>query len=283
MITYLEGDIFSSPAQVLVNTVNTIGVMGKGIALAFKERYPDMFNAYKVVCEKRKFKVGQLLLYRAIDHMILLFPTKENWRNPSKIEYIEKGLINFREKYIEKGISSIAFPKLGCGNGELNWDDVKPVMEKYLGDLPIDVYIYLGTNKNVVPEHRNQADMQNWFHENAKDMSFNGLIDEIKTRALLVPYECQIEGKKTAIKCTLNNSIIIGDEEISEEQLFKIWDDIRTQKVFLDNTNYRKVYELLFSLGYLTKIKVLDGTSNMLRNGYQLNEGLDRANVAIGA
>ena len=73
-----------------------------------------------------------------------MFPTKQNWRNPSKIEYIEDGLLKFVNTYAEKNISSIAFPRLGCGNGELDWNEVRPVMEKYLKPLPIDVYIYLG-------------------------------------------------------------------------------------------------------------------------------------------
>ena len=143
MIKYIDGDIFKSHAQVLVNPVNTVGVMGKGIALELKKRYPDMFQAYKDICNKRELKIGSLMLCYEPDHWVLLFPTKEHWRNPSQIEYIEAGLANFCRTYTEKGITSAAFPRLGCGNGGLNWADVKPVMEKYLQDLPIDIYIYL--------------------------------------------------------------------------------------------------------------------------------------------
>ena len=143
MIRYIEGDIFKSPAQVIVNTVNTVGVMGKGIALEFKKRYPDMFQAYRDICDRRKLKIGSLMLYYEPDHWVLLFSTKENWRNPSRMEFIEAGLAKFCRTYAEKGITSIAFPKLGCGNGELNWLEVQPVMEKYLRDLPIDIYIYI--------------------------------------------------------------------------------------------------------------------------------------------
>jgi O-acetyl-ADP-ribose deacetylase (regulator of RNase III) len=82
-------------------------------------------------------------LYRAPNHWILLFPTKENWRNPSKISYIEAGLQHFVLVYANKSINSIALPRLGCGNGGLAWEDVKPIMEKYLKPLPITVYIYL--------------------------------------------------------------------------------------------------------------------------------------------
>lgn len=130
MIEYIEGNIFDSPAQVIVNTVNTVGVMGKGIALEFKNRYPQMFEKYKIACEKKMLTIGKLMLVSAPDHMLLLFPTKENWRYPSKLSYIEQGLKRFCDYYAQRGITSVAFPKLGCGNGELNWDEVRPLMEQ---------------------------------------------------------------------------------------------------------------------------------------------------------
>lgn len=143
MITYLEGDLFTSPAQVIVNPVNTDGVMGKGIALECKKRYPKMFDHYKMCCDKKQLEIGKLMIWYAADYWVLLFPTKKHWHNPSKLEYIEKGLIKFVNTYAEKHIVSIAFPRLGCGNGGLHWDEVKPLMEKYLNPLPIDIFIYL--------------------------------------------------------------------------------------------------------------------------------------------
>ena len=109
MIEYLEGDIFNSPAQVIVNTVNTVGVMGKGLALSFKNRYPDMFERYKKVCEEGKLQNGNLMLFYYPDHWLLLFPTKENWRNPSKLEYIEKGLQKFVSTYVDKKSTRLHF------------------------------------------------------------------------------------------------------------------------------------------------------------------------------
>ena len=156
MIEYIEGNIFDSPAQVIVNTVNTVGVMGKGIALEFKNRYPQMFEKYKTACEKHMLTIGKLMLVSAPDHMLLLFPTKENWRYPSKLSYIEQGLKRFCDNYAQRGITSIAFPKLGCGNGELDWNEVRPLMERYLKDLPIDIYIYLDKGKQEEPEHKHQ-------------------------------------------------------------------------------------------------------------------------------
>ena len=141
MIEYVDGDIFDVRAQTIVNPVNTMGVMGKGLALEFKNKYPEMFKSYHNICANHQFAIGQLMLFHADDRWVLLFPTKENWRNPSRLEYIEAGLQKFVETYKRKGITSIAFPKLGCGNGGLDWDDVRQLMVKYLDPLPIPVFI----------------------------------------------------------------------------------------------------------------------------------------------
>lgn len=142
MITYVRGDIFNSQVQTIVNPVNTVGVMGSGLALEFKKRYPKMFQSYKKVCDNGLFAVGKLMLCDESDYRILLFPTKEDWREPSRIEYIEKGLQHFVETYEARNITSIAFPKLGCGKGGLDWREIKPIMERYLGDLPIPIIVY---------------------------------------------------------------------------------------------------------------------------------------------
>lgn len=142
-IQYQYGDIFESKAQVIVNTVNCKGVMGKGLALAFKQRYPEMFLIYRQECKTGKLRIGRPTLYRKSTPWILNFPTKDNWKANSKIEYLEKGLEYFVSSYKEAGITSIAFPKLGAQNGKLSWDEVGPLMAKYLADLDIDIYIYI--------------------------------------------------------------------------------------------------------------------------------------------
>jgi len=154
MLVYLETDLFASPAQTLVNTVNTVGVMGKGIAKSFKQRYPDMFAEYKRLCDQKSLGIGSLMLWRGADHWVLNFPTKTTWRLPSKLSYIEEGLKKLTMSYDDLGITSISFPPLGCGNGNLDWSEVKPLMERYLRDLSIPVYIHdrhVGTS--FVPEH----------------------------------------------------------------------------------------------------------------------------------
>lgn len=146
MIKYVRGDLLKSPTQVLVNTVNTVGIMGAGIALQFKEQYPEMFQKYQLLCKKKLLDIGKLYLWKPTNTSskeILLFPTKKHWLNLSKLNWIEAGLQKFVENYERLNIKSIAFPKLGCGNGGLSWHDVKPSMEKYLGPLPIEIYVYI--------------------------------------------------------------------------------------------------------------------------------------------
>lgn len=144
MVKIEHGNIFESNAQTLVNTINCVGVMGKGLALEFKNRYPAMFDKYKSFCDKGVFKPGVLWIYKAEDgKWILNFPTKIDWRDDSEMSYIEEGLKKFVEIWEEKGIKSIAFPLLGCKNGGLDPEDVIPLMEKYLNkceDLDVTIY-----------------------------------------------------------------------------------------------------------------------------------------------
>src|SRR5947209_897191 len=142
-IRYQKGDIFDSKAQVIVNTVNCKGVMGKGLALAFKQKYPGMFPVYQEECKTGKLRIGRPTLYQQSTPWILNFPTKNDWKLPSKLEYLDKGLEYFVANYKKAGIKSIAFPKLGAQNGKLSWDEVGPLMAKYLSQLDIDVYIYI--------------------------------------------------------------------------------------------------------------------------------------------
>jgi O-acetyl-ADP-ribose deacetylase (regulator of RNase III) len=116
--------------------------MGKGLAAEFKRRYPEMFTAYQRLCQDGKLEIGKLWLWKANDQWVLNFPTKKHWRNPSKLSYVEAGLKKFLAEYERRGIREISFPRLGCGNGGLDWQDVKPLMEQYLRRLPIPAYIH---------------------------------------------------------------------------------------------------------------------------------------------
>lgn len=142
-IYYRKSDIFTSTTQVIVNTVNCEGYMGKGLALAFKQRYPAMFPIYQQECKTGKLRIGRPTLYQKSIPWILNFPTKNTWRANSRLEYLKKGLEYFVANYKKAGITSIAFPKLGAQNGKLSWDDVGPLMVKYLSQTDLDVYIYI--------------------------------------------------------------------------------------------------------------------------------------------
>ena len=155
MIKVLIGDMFQSNARTLVNTVNCVGVMGKGIALEFKKRFPVMFKDYSLKCKTKNVKLGKLDFYDDMfNKSVLNFPTKNHWRSPSKLEDIISGLDYFIAHYKEWGIKSIAFPPLGCGNGGLSWKVVGPVMYKKLSPLDIDIEIYapFGTSNNEITE-----------------------------------------------------------------------------------------------------------------------------------
>jgi len=153
MLIYRRTSLLESSAQTLVNTVNCVGVMGKGIARAFKEREPQMFGAYKRICDEKLLEPGKLWLWKGSDQWVLNFPTKIHWRYPSKIEWVEAGLAKFASNYSRLGIQEISFPRLGCGNGGLDWHNVRPLMERYLAELPIHVYIHDYTVDIGLPEH----------------------------------------------------------------------------------------------------------------------------------
>lgn len=147
MIHYKTGNLLDSEATALVNTVNTVGVMGKGIALQFKNMFPNNFKLYAQACKNKEVKVGKLLVTEeeallAGKKIIINFPTKTNWRLPSEYQYIESGLVELVKVIKEKNIKSIAIPPLGSGNGGLDWNRVKQILEKHLSGLDCEIFIY---------------------------------------------------------------------------------------------------------------------------------------------
>ena len=139
-----DSNIFNSKCQTLVNTINCVGVMGKGLALEMKNRFPTMFEKYKDLCDKQLIDIGKLWLYKDFNGTwILNFPTKKHWKLNSEYEYIEEGMKKFVETYKEKNITTIAFPMLGCNNGGLDKDIVLEIMAKYLikcDGLIVEIY-----------------------------------------------------------------------------------------------------------------------------------------------
>lgn len=142
MLKFVTGDIFQSKAQTLVNTVNCVGVMGKGIALEFKKRFPTMFKRYTKHCKEGKIKIGKLYLYKETIPWVLNFPTKNHYREKSQLSYIEDGLKYLCKNYRKMGITSLAMPALGCQLGGLEWHDVKSLINKYLVNIDIEIEVY---------------------------------------------------------------------------------------------------------------------------------------------
>ena len=149
MIEYKHGDLLSAPVEALVNTVNTEGVMGKGIALQFRDRFPSTyFEHYRGACKAKRVHLGQMHVHdrgQLVDdgpRWIVNFPTKGHWRAKSRMADIDAGLQDLARWIRHEGIKSIALPPLGCGNGGLDWGEVKPLIERVLADLPVQVLVF---------------------------------------------------------------------------------------------------------------------------------------------
>jgi len=140
MMKLTRGNLLDADVEALVNTVNTVGVMGKGIALQFKKAFPDNFEAYKREVDAGRLEIGRVFVYQVggitNPRYIINFPTKKHWRERSRIEFIREGLKSLVEAIRTFNISSIAIPPLGCGNGGLNWDEVRPLIEEAMAQVP---------------------------------------------------------------------------------------------------------------------------------------------------
>ena len=153
MIYPLAGNIFELKAQTLVNTVNCVGIMGKGLALEFKKLFPDMYEDYVVRCKAKEVHLGEPYLYRRLlPPWILNFPTKDHWRSVSRLSDIVAGLEYLEKHYHEWEITSLAVPALGCSNGQLEWRVVGPTLYRYLSrfDIPVELYAPYGTPKEEI-------------------------------------------------------------------------------------------------------------------------------------
>jgi O-acetyl-ADP-ribose deacetylase (regulator of RNase III) len=177
-LSVAQGDMFFSKMQTLTISVNCVGVMGKGLASTAKYRFPDVYVKYEDMCKKKALKLGQPYIHKRESSVLsdlgdevfmladvedesqtwfMLFPTKGHWKENSRLEDIEHGLRWFCDNYQRQGVKSVAFPALGCGNGNLSWRDVGPVMCKYLAPLDLQVVIYLPAEKGILPEWTSPA------------------------------------------------------------------------------------------------------------------------------
>ncbi len=232
MIIKKSGNIFTTQCQTIVNTINCVGVMGAGIAYEFRLRDPKMFERYKELCSTKTIDIGKLWIYNTEDtntafNKILNFPTKYNWKYPSKEEYLHQGLQKFLDTYEEKGIISIAFPLLGADRGGLDKNRSIEIMEGYLGKCNIDVEIWE-------------------FDPYAKDdlyEDFKSIFNEIDDETIKVESKIRIDLVKkvrASIESTNINSLSgllrvkgIGDKTL--ENLFKYINSYKQSHVNLFN------------------------------------------------
>src|SRR5258708_1712885 len=160
-IKVLIGDLFKSSSQTIVNTVNCVGVMGKGIALEFKKRYPDMFLDYEKRCREGLVHLGAPYIYPEGHRLILNFPTKDHWRSVANLDSIIKGLEYLKEHIQDWGITSLAVPPLGCGEGQLEWRVVGPTLYRHLRQvgIPVELYAPYGTPQEELDVHFLQPEL----------------------------------------------------------------------------------------------------------------------------
>lgn len=147
MVRYVQGDVLKAETDALVNTVNCVGVMGRGIALQFKKAFPDNFKAYAAACKRKEVRPGRMFVYEtgqlAGPRYIINFPTKVHWRGKSRLDYIESGLEALVAEISRRGIRSIAIPPLGSGLGGLAWTEVRPLIDRALAEVPeVDAEVY---------------------------------------------------------------------------------------------------------------------------------------------
>lgn len=164
-VIYKQGDLFLDQSEAIVNTVNCVGVMGKGVALEFKRRWPENFKQYKKVCSAKQLTPGKVFIFdrgtlldQGNPRYLVNFPTKNHWREKSKLSYIEEGLDDFIKQLIKLDIKSVALPPLGCGNGGLPWEEVRALIEEKLSSIEgIDFIVYGSKNSIAKPEYEVQS------------------------------------------------------------------------------------------------------------------------------
>ena len=285
MITYLTGNLLKSPAQVLVNTVNVVGVMGKGIAAQFKSAYPDMFEAYREHCESGELTIGKLFLYKTPNKWILNFPTKKHWRQPSQVAFIESGLRKFTEHVDDLLISSIAFPELGCGNGGLDFEtQVKPIMEKYLGRLSIPTLIYINQSIKDLPEHEDISNVPDWLRSEPSSLPFSEVsVDLIKTVNMQRNFETfsrknSFDASITPKPLVLTIQTKSNTLRITQEELLDFWQQLRDYgliygSISADHRMASYLIPLFAKLPYVERVQVsgnLHGLKVNPENGLQV-------------
>ena len=287
MITYVDFSLFDSPAKVLVNTVNTVGVRGKGIAKEFKGIYPEMFTEYQQLCERGMLNIGDLWVYKTPHKWVLNFPTKKHWRSPSKPDYLEAGLKKFSQVYQEARITSISLPQLGCGNGELDWKtESKPLMEKYLKGLPIEIFIHVTSSRTgFKPEHKVPKATKEWLRAQPETLAFTEVWDDLVGIVETKRQFGTLDGRETFTADVFHDSEDGGIQVNSstdqvllhKEQLLDLWQQVRDMGICIPDImpsglDFHSAYivPLLVELPYFDLIRQANRDTQLTRNAIGL-------------
>ena len=228
VIKYTQGDIFESKCQAIINTVNCVGKMGKGLAYQFKKKFPEMEQDYVKVCKKGELYPGKLHIYQENKFLIINFPTKNKWREKSKIEYIINGLRKLKEEVVKRDIKSVAIPPLGAGNGGLNWNEVKSEINKELFGM-----------KNIVFE----------VYEPSTNINKTGEEPEVNFDVLLLAYICK-ELKKvnpSNLKSMVKLLSIFSQNNMKIADLKNSTKTMKDFKEYYSLKDYSEIYKLVNS------------------------------------
>jgi appr-1-p processing enzyme family protein len=228
VIKYTQGDIFDSKCQAIINTVNCEGKMGKGLAYQFKKKFPEMEQDYVKVCEHGELYPGKLHIYQENKFLIINFPTKNKWREKSKIEYIINGLKKLKEEIVKRDIKSVAIPPLGAGNGGLNWNEVKSEINRELLDM-----------ENVIFE----------VYEPSTNINKKGKEPRVDFDVLLLAHICNNLKKVNSsnLKSMVKLLSIFSHENMKITDLKSSTKAMRDFKEFYSLKNYSEIYKLINS------------------------------------
>lgn len=182
MLTTVYGDLFASPARVLLNPVNTVGTMAAGLSESFRQIYPDMFAQYQSLCEADALNMGQVFLYRTPHKWILNVPIRKHYRAAVRLDSVAQALQKIATIYAAQGITSLSMPVPGAGEG-VTQDEVLPMLESYLGSLPLMVYVHLPADERLPEQRQHLQTTARWLHGTPRDITFDSFVRGISSIA----------------------------------------------------------------------------------------------------
>lgn len=238
-----------------------------------------MFEQYRAACESGEFRIGSLLLYRSEHKSVLNFPTKRHWKGKSRLSDIELGLETFVDRYEELGISSIAFPQLGCGNGGLDWESqVRPLMERHLGNLPIHIYIHTYGGERDLLDDRSIVELTQWLRHEPPALGFGDVWADLEN---FVGCELKIDDWTITRSDQRSLDFQRGSESIAidREDMFDLWQQLRSYGLLSKEdipAIYQRISETLVSL--LTRLPYIERTvflPSKVMQGKTTMEGFD--------